>query len=617
VGVLRVDTIGELFDMAEVLAKQPRPRGPRLAIITNAGGPAALATDRLVLEGAQIAPLSRDSVEAFDGLLPPHWSHGNPVDILGDAKAERYGRAVEIALRDPQNDGVLVILTPQAMTECEATARQLKTLRAGANKPLLASWMGGLEIAAGERALNDAGISTFAFPDTAARAFAAMWRYSHNLDALYETPTLLPHSENGRGSARAGKIIAAARKTGRTLLTELESKAVLAAYAIPTVETRLARTADAALEAAAQLGCPVVLKLHSETITHKSDVGGVKLNLRSAAAVRRAWSEIERGVPAADFLGVTVQPMVERDGFELILGSSLDAQFGPVLLFGAGGQFVEIFKDRALGLPPLNATLARRMIEQTRIFSALQGVRGRPPVDLAALEGVVVRFSQLVAEQRWIKEIDVNPLLAAGTEIIALDARVILHGPEVREEALPPLAIRPYPAQYVSSWKLRDRTAVTIRPIRPEDEPLMVAFHQTLSEESVHFRYFSFLKLEGRIAHERLRRICFIDPDREMALVVERRNGSEREILGVGRLTRLRDENEAEFAILISDKWQGHGLGTRLLELLVQIGRAEGLSGIMAHILPENSAMQHVAKKAGFALRFEPEGREWIAELSL
>ena len=275
-----------------------------------------------------------------------------------------------------------------------------------------------------------------------------------------------------------------------------------------------------------------MLKLHSETITHKTDVGGVKLNLRGAPAVRRAWSEIEKAVPVDDFLGVSVQPMIARDGYELILGSSLDPQFGPVLLFGAGGQLVEVFKDRALGLPPLNATLARRLIEQTRIFTALQGVRGRPPVDLAALEDLLVRFSQLVAEQRWIKEIDINPLLVSEKQLIALDARVILHGPDVGEDALPPLAIRPYPAQYVTPWKLRDGTAVTIRPIRPEDEPLMIEFHRTLSEESVHFRYFSMFQLESRIAHERLRRICFLDPDREIALVVERRHRGEREILG-------------------------------------------------------------------------------------
>jgi acetyltransferase len=617
VGVLRVDSIGELFDMAEVLGKQPRPRGPRLAIVTNAGGPGALATDRLVLDGAELATLSPASMAAFNRLLPAHWSHGNPVDILGDADAARYAESVEIVSRDPQNDGVLVILTPQAMTECAETATKVARLAASAEKPLIASWMGGREIEGGVKILNEAGVPTFAYPDRAARAFAAMWRYSHLLDAIYETPALLPHSDTKRSHARAAKILTTARDAGRTLLTEFESKHLLAAYGIPTVETHMARSEDDAVQVAAQLGGPVVLKLHSETITHKTDAGGVKLNLHGVAAVRRAWREIASGVPPADFLGVTVQPMIDRDGCELILGSSLDPQFGPVLLFGAGGQLVEVFKDRALGLPPLNATLARRLIEHTRIYTALLGTRGRPPVDFVALEELLVSFSQLVAEQRLIKEIDINPLLVSGSNLIALDARVIVHGSAVCDEEIPPLAIRPYPAHYISAWKLRGGASVTIRPIRPEDEPQMIAFHRTLSAESVHFRYFSTLKLDQRIAHERLRRICFNDYDREIALVVEHGHGDSREILGVGRLSKLHGVNEAEFAIVIGDAWQGQGLGTRLLELLVQIGREEKLARIVAHILPENAAMQRVARKCGFALRYDSPGDDWEAEVAL
>ena len=476
VGVLRVETIAELFDMAEVLGKQPRPRGPRLAIITNAGGPAALATDMLVRSGGEIAPLSDDSFRAFDALLPPHWSRNDPVDLLGDADAERYARAVEIAAQDPNTDGVLAILTPQAMTDATATAERLSAFSKLGGKPLLASWMGGREIAAGNAILNRANIPTYEYPDTAARAFAHMWRYSHALDALYETPALAPHTgERTEHRTRAAQIIDSARHAGRTLLTEVESKKLLAAYGIPVVETQIARSEESAVEIAAKLGGAVVLKVFSETITHKSDVGGVKLNLHGAAAVRRAFREIERSVGERnapdDFLGVTVQPMIARDGYELILGSSIDPQFGPVLLFGAGGQLVEVFKDRALGLPPLNATLARRMMEQTRIFTALHGVRGRAAVDLAGLDELLVRFSHLVVEQRWIKEIDINPLNVSGGDFMALDARVVLHGPELRDEDLPALAIRPYPSQYVSAWKLRDGAPVTIRPIRPEDEP--------------------------------------------------------------------------------------------------------------------------------------------------
>jgi acetyltransferase len=347
----------------------------------------------------------------------------------------------------------------------------------------------------------------------------------------------------------------------------------------------------------------------------------VKLNLHGADAVREAFREIKQAsverYGAGEFLGVSVQPMIAPGGYELILGSSTDAQFGPVLLFGSGGQLVEIFQDRALGLPPLNATLARRMMEQTQIFKAFKGVRGRAPVDLAALEELLVRFSHLVVEQRWIKEIDINPLVATGGAFIALDARVVLHGAEIHEDDLPRQAIRPYPTQYVSAWKLRGGATVTIRPIRPEDEPLMIAFHHTLSEKSVQFRYFETMNLEQRIAHERLRRICFNDYDREIALVVERQTHGTSEILGVGRLSKLHGLNDSEFAIVVADQWQRQGLGTRLLELLTQIGRAEKLGRIVGHILPENTAMQNLARNVGFDLRADSEAEEWLAEIAL
>jgi acetyltransferase len=483
--------------------------------------------------------------------------------------------------------------------------------------------MGGDNVRAGEEILNRAGIPTFAYPDTAARAFNYMWRYSDNLRTLYETPVLGAYSgEKVAKRGHVGQIIRTAREKRRTILTEIESKEILASYGIPVVETHAASSEEEAVEVAKNIGGCVVLKVYSEVITHKTDVGGVKLNLRGAAAIRRAYREIERSVTKhhrKDFLGVTVEPMIPPAGCELILGSSLDPQFGPVLLFGAGGQLVEVFKDRALALPPLNATLARRLIEQTRVFDALKGVRGHDPVDLAELDQLLVRFSQLVAEQHWIKEIDINPLLASPTGLIALDARMVLHNIEVNENDLPPLAIRPYPAQYVTHCKLRNGTSMTLRPIRPEDEPLMIEFHKTLSEESVRFRYFNLLRLDARIAHQRLTRICFNDYDREIALVVDYKNPRTRrhEILGVGRLSKLHGLNEAEWAIVISDQWQGHGLGTKLLRLLAEIGRKEKLSRLIAHILPDNIVMRHVSKKAGFQLHFDGEAGEWGAELAL
>ncbi len=623
VGVLRVETIAELFHMAEVLAKQPRPQGPRLAILTNAGGPGVLATDMLISSGGTLAEPSGETMNALNKLLPPAWSHNNPIDILGDAAPERYAKAVEITAADPGSDGMLVILTPQAMTDPLGTAEQLKPY-AATGKPLLACWMGGKEVERGEDILNAAGIPTYKFPDTAARAFYYMWRYSYNLSALYETPAAISdHFQDPKAKAKADAIVQTARKQGRTILTEFESKQLLTAYGIPTVDTRIATTEEEAVTLADTIGFPVVLKLYSETITHKTDVGGVQLNLRNAAAVRKAWKAIETAVTKKagkeHFLGVTVQPMISLEGYELIVGSSPDPQFGPVLLFGTGGQLVEVFKDRALALPPLNGTLALRMMEQTKIFKALKGVRGRAPVDLKKLEEILVRFSQLVVEQKWIAEIDINPLLASAERLLALDARVVLHGKDVPESKLPRPAIRPYPTQYVSSWKLNDGTPVNIRPIRPEDEPLLVKFHRTLSEQSVYYRYFSQLKLDERIAHERLTRMCFNDYDREIALVVEHRKpqGGEQEILGVARLSRAHGINDAEFALVISDQYHRRGLGTELLKRLVSIGQDEKMERITATILADNHAMLHVSKKVGFKLSRSSDQQDFRAELAL
>jgi acetyltransferase len=623
-GVLRVHSISDLFNMAEVLAKQPRPAGPRLTIVTNAGGPGVLATDALIADGGELAELAPETLEAYNQLLPPPWSHGNPVDVLGDADPERYIRAVEIAARDPNTDGLLVVLTPQAMTDPTQTAEQLKQHAPEINKPILASWMGGSEVRPGEEILNQTKIPTFAYPDTAARVFNYMWRYSYNLRGLYETP-MLPAGmeEESPGRTQAEEIIQTVRAAGRTILTEYESKQLLAAYGVPTVETRIAKDEEQAVKIADGIGYPIVLKLYSETITHKTDVGGVQLDLADAEAVRRAFRAIQGSVRekvgAEHFQGVTVQPMIKVEGYELIVGSSIDPQFGPVLLFGLGGQLVEVFKDSSLALPPLTTTLARRMMEQTRIYKALHGVRGRPPVDLAALEQLLVRFSFLVAEQRWIKEIDINPLLASPGRLVALDARVVVFDRDVTTDQLPKLAIRRYPTRYVSAWTLRDGTSVLIRPIRPEDEPLLVAFHHTLSDRSVYSRYFRLMKLSDRVAHERLTRICFIDYDREMALVVESKDPQtgERAILGVGRLSKLHGRNEAEFAMLVSDRYQGQGLGGELLRRLVQVGRDEKLERIVASILPENRDMQHVCKRVGFHLRYDEEDQLVKAEMEL
>jgi len=623
-GILTVNRIDELFSMAEALAKQPYPRGPHLTIMTNAGGPGVLATDALVSSGGSLTQLSPQTLASLDKILPAHWSHHNPIDILGDADPERYAKALEIAVQDPNSDGMLIILTPQAMTDPTLTAERLKQYATSTGKTILASWMGGATVTSGNEILHRADIPTFPYPDTAAQVFDYMWHYVSNLRSIYETPMAPEELEQG-GPDRATvtKIIATAQQSGRTLLTEFESKQLLAAYGIPTVETRIANSENEAIKCAKEIGYPVVLKLFSETITHKTDVGGVQLNLSDEDAVRNAYRMIEGAVRekvgAEHFLGVTVQPMISLDGYELILGCSIDPQFGPVLLFGSGGQLVEIYKDRALALPPLTTTLARRMMERTRIFTALQGTRGRAPVDIATLEQLLVRFSHLVGEQRRIKEIDINPLLASPERLIALDARIVLHSAEISDDDLPKPAIRPYPQQYVQPWTSADGTPITIRPIRPEDEPLMVKFHETLSERSVYFRWLHVLGLSQRIAHERLIGVCFIDYDREMALVADYHNPEtgQSEIMGVGRFIKSNVASEAEFAVIIADRFQHQGLGTELLRRLIQFGRDEKIQLLTGDILLENTGMQKICTKLGITLRYSPEDEVMKAELLL
>jgi acetyltransferase len=619
-GVLRVNSISEIFYISEVLAKQPRPKGPRLTILTNAGGPGVLATDALINAGGELTEISPETIATYNNFLPDAWSHNNPVDILGDAEPDRYAKALEIASQDKNTDGMLVILTPQGMTNPTGVAEHLVPYAKSTGKPVIASWMGGDFVAEGEAVLTKAGIPVFPYPDAAAEAFVATWKHTSHLRDLYETPAARSGSVLDAKRDIAGSIVDRVRASRRTILTEYESKQLLAAFGIPTVRTELAKTSEEATRKAAEIGYPVVLKLHSETITHKTDVGGVKLNLRTAGEVAEAFADIQKSVTekvgAEHFLGVTVQPFAKLDGYEIILGSSIDPQLGPVLLFGTGGQLVEVYKDRALALPPLTATLARHQMEQTKIFTALKGVRGRKPVDLDALDALVVRFSELVVEQRWIKEIDINPLLASPDGLIALDARVVLHEPGTTEDQLPRPAIRPYPVQYVSPWKSKSGASVLIRPIRPEDEPLIVAFHDRLSERTVVQRYFTSLDLNARTAHERLTRICFIDYDRELALVAETTDARGGKVIGgVSRMVHQDNGRSVTLAIVIADDFQGQGLGEVLMRRALDAARTEGVVQVLVYFLPENGRMRDLSRKLGFALT-EEKGL-LVGELSL
>lgn len=621
VGVLRVNSISELFSMASVLSRQARPRGPRLTIITNAGGPAVLATDAAVHNQAVLTPLSASVVDQLNPFLPAAWSRSNPVDILGDATPETYAKTLGVVSQDEKADGILVVLSPQDMTDPTKTAQALVPYAHLPGKPLLASWMGGETVKEGVQILTEAQIPVFEYPDDAAKTFGMMWRYSQNLQSLYETADFGQKSELAQGDVQGdqGKqILLQIEQSGRTLLTEAESKQLLSCYGIPTVETHHAETEEEAVEWARKMGFPLVLKLSSKTITHKTDVGGVKLNLNTLQEVAKAFEEIKENVSQLvgeeHFGGVTVQRMIPSGGYELILGSSTDPQFGPVLLFGTGGQLVEVFKDRALALPPLTTRLARRFMEKTKIYEALKGVRGRKAVDFFALEQLLVNFSRLVVENRRIKECDINPLLVSGEEMVALDARIVLHAPEIADSELPKLAIRPYPLNYLTSCTLKNGTKVILRPIRPEDELLIVAFHRELSEDSVRQRYFEFMSLSERVAHERLLRICFADYDREWTTVAETDVDGQRNIIGVGRLYRVPGTSYARFAMIIVDRYHHLGLGTELLKHLIWIAKQENITMIDARILSENEGMIKLCRRLGFDISADKDPYVSIAQ---
>ncbi|HLP43271.1 MAG TPA: bifunctional acetate--CoA ligase family protein/GNAT family N-acetyltransferase [Fibrobacteria bacterium] len=621
VGVQRVDTIAELFYLAESLGQQPRPKGPKLTVVTNAGGPGVLSVDALISGGGSLAPLTPEMANALDAILPPHWSRNNPIDVIGDADPDRFAKAVAIAMDDPASDGVLAILTMQAMTDPTATAQKLADLGWRGDKPLLASWMGGASMEAGIKLLNNAGIPTFPFPDTAARIFNYMNAYQKNLRNLYETPQA-PGRE-GDASARreaAAAILAGPWEAGRTTLTEWESKRLLQAYGIPVVDTAIARTEEQAVSCAQSFGYPVVLKLHSETLTHKTDVDGVILNLQDPTQVAQAFRAIQASVTAKagkeHFQGVSVQPMIREKGYELILGGSVNPQFGPVILFGWGGTLVEVAADSSLALPPLNSNLARLLMERTRVYRALKGTRGKPPVNMAALQETLARFAQIMLDHPRIKEMDVNPFLVSDKVQIALDARVILHEREVDPADLPRPAIRPYPSQYTWEFTLANGRASLLRPIRPEDEPLMVKFHEGLSERTVMGRYSEKIQLDQRVAHDRLVRICFNDYDRSLALVAEMASTQpgQTEITAVGRMTKLKGGKTAEIAIVVEDRFQGQGLGRELVRRLLQTAADEGLEKVVAHILPTNNAMLAICRKLGFQMHSEERGRAILAE---
>jgi len=614
-GIIRVDTIGQLFDCAEALGKVKPPAGGALAIITNAGGAGVMAADAMGRWQMEPTSPGPETLGKLDEFLPPHWSRGNPIDILGAATPATYLQAVHLALKAPEFHGLIIILTPQALTDPTAVARIIVPEIKGRAKPVFAVWMGGEEVAPGIKILNDAGIPTFETPEQAVDTFMEMYFYSRHLELLQETPSRMTRELNvDTTKGRAFLEQCLARKQG--VLTELESKAILSAYGIPVNPTVAASSAPEAARAAKDLGFPVVLKVNSPGITHKSEVGGVRFFLRNEQEVKAAYNQIMEEVrarhPQAGILGTTVQTQEPEADCDLILGSKRDPDFGPLILFGQGGVFAEVLEDWAVDLPPLNLLLARRLIQKTRIFRVLQGYRNIAPANLDHLAEILVRVSQLVTDFPEIVELDINPLMLTGGRLVAVDARMV-----VEPSAAPAprhLIISPYPNQYESYWMLRDGTPIILRPVKPEDEPLVEKLLQSCSEETIYFRYFRLIK---KWTHDMLIRFTQNDYDREIGLMAIGQPPGPEVMMGVGRLVMDADRDSAEFAVIVADPWQGKGLGPKLLERVMEIARENEVRLLYGDVLAQNQPMLDMVRRLGFSLKKDAEGQVVRAEMDL
>jgi len=609
-GVARVFDIGDIFNFTELMARKNIPRGRDLAIITNAGGPGVMATDALISMNGKLTKLSDETMKKLDEFLPPFWSHGNPVDVLGDASPERLANATRIVLEDPEVDAVLVILTPQAMTNPTASAQEVAKLSEHTTKPIMAAWLGGQSMREGINIFNKLGISTYDTPEGAIRAFMTLANYSRNLDSLFETPKDFPVSFT-LDRKKVRKEFVGKHFTKERILSEDISKALIAAYGIPTTQPQVAKSAIDAADIANKIGYPVVMKIHSPSITHKSDVGGVVLNIKDEAGVWNNFKNMTRGIkekmPEAKIEGVTIQPMVNvKDASEMILGIKKDPVFGTVMLVGMGGVGAEVFQDTKLAFPPLNEQLARSMIRSLKIYPFLKGYRGAPAKDIEKLIEVIIRLSYLAADYPEITELDINPLLVTTNDVIALDARIVIDQELVGKD-LPEfshLLIHPYPDKYTKPAKLADGSKILLRPIKPEDEPLWLELLGSCSKESIYSRFRYNFHYDS---HEIATQFCFIDYAREIAIVAEITEKGRKKLIGVGRLIADLDHESVEYAVLISDAWQKRELGTILTEYCVEIARQWNLKRVVAETTKDNQAMITVFKKLGFTVVFSQD----------
>jgi len=604
-GVIRVHNIEELFDCAELMAKQPRPAGPRMAVITNGGGPGVMAVDAMARYGLEAAPLSAATLKALDEILPPHWSHSNPVDLLGDANAERYAQAVSILHREQDLHGMMLILAPQAIADPLEVAQGLVHQLKGLSYPVVAVWMGGRDIAAGAQFLNQAGIATYTTPERAVLALTYMVQHTRNLSMSMEIPPRLEHRLHF-DRKRVQAIIDTIDLTADRFLTEFQTKEILQHYSIPVNATIRADSAEAAVTAAKKMGWPVALKILSPDISHKTDADGVHLDLRSPAEVHTAFERIMIGArnynQQARIDGVTVQPYLAQPDYELLMGIKQDPAFGPIIVFGIGGIFTEVLCDRALGLPPLNRLLIKRLIEETKVFKLLHGYRNRPAADMAAIEEMLLLLSQLAVDFPEIAELDINPVVVKNGKPIAVDARILLRS--APKPSPLHLVISPYPAQYELCSTSKSGQRLLIRPIQPEDAELFVELFKTLSPTSVYFRFFRHMKV---LSPEMLAMLTQVDYDRHMALVAIDELSKPERMLGVARVIADPDGTQTEFSIMVGDPWQGQGVGAQLLLNLLKVAKQQGVEKVWGTVLPENTQMQRLGKKFGFGIKYNSE----------
>jgi len=607
-GIVRVEAISDLFNCAETLAMQPNPKGSNLTIITNAGGPGIMATDSLIAEGGKLSPLNNETVQALNEVLPSYCSKLNPIDILEEATTDRFRKVMEICFKDPNTDGFLIIYTPQGASDPVETAKAIVGISKKTTKPILTSLMGEDSCWKARSILRKNGIPAFTAPEQAVSTFMRMWSYAQNLELLYETPEELSIELSIPVFLR--EVLRKAFAEGREVLMEPESKQFFQAYKIPTIKSVVAKTSKDAVTKASKIGYPVVMKALSPQITHKSRAEGVVLDVRSEDEVEEVFEALARRVkrrkPKAEFQGVILQPMIKSRGYELLIGSKKDPHFGSVIVFGIGGVATELLKDVGTGFPPLNQVLARRLMEKTAIFKHFSDSDNHR-VNLKLLEEILVKFSQLVIDFPEIKEIDINPLIVDGKDAVAVDTRIVIDKERIVAKVQPHehLIITTYPKKYTTQWKLKNGRPAVLRPIKPEDEPLIHTLFQSFSEETMRFRFFQIIR---EMSHDTLTRYCNIDYNREIAIVAEIEEGKERKIIGVARLILQPGQKRGEFAVVVGDEWQGLGLGSKLVDCIVEVGKDMELKSICGDVMSRNLKMFHLCTKKGFQM--EPVDEE-------